>query len=186
VNQTTVLIAGNAPTTPRDSRFWIRARSFGDGGDELERGCALPWCRKKKHNADLPLFYISDMGVQLQDSEWRMKDEKSIAPYGDRAFEFSTNSGTADIPANSRKKFSVDNKINAEARFQSRLPILEVPETIHIAHFRVPVKIGSGPTSQDTVPPIYRLELSCFHFCRRPQLMANTVSVALLIKTQVH
>jgi hypothetical protein len=186
VNQTTILIAGNAPTTPRDSRFWICARYFGNGGDELERGRALPRCLKKKHDADLPLFYISNTGVQLQNSEWRMKDEKSIAPYGDRAFEFSTNPGTAGIPANSRKKFSVDNKINTEARFQARLPILEVPETIHITHFRVPVKIGAGPTSQDTVPPTYRLELSCFHFCWKPQLMANTVSVALLIKTQVH
>jgi hypothetical protein len=144
VNQTTILIARKAPTTLKNSRCWIRTRYLGDGGDELECGRPLPRCLKQKHDADLPFFYVSNTGVQLQDSKWRTKDEQTIAPYGDRAFEFSTNARAADIPANSRKTLFANSEVDSEARFQARRPVLEVPDTIHITHFRVPVRIGAN------------------------------------------
>jgi hypothetical protein len=148
-------------TTSGTLHLRMRAGHIGDGCDELERGRALPRCLKKKHDTDLQFFYVSHTGVQLKSSEGRMEHEQPIAAYGDRTLKFSANSSAADIPADSRKKLSVDDKVNAEACFQARLPILEVPETIQIAHFELPIRIAAGP--QYSAPPTYRLELSCFH-----------------------
>jgi hypothetical protein len=199
VSQTTLLMAGKVPTTLRASRFRICAGSLGNRLDELERGRALPRCLKKKHDADLPFFYVSDPSVQLQNSERRTKRQESVAPHGNRTFKFSTDSSAADIPANSQKAFRADNEVGPEAGFQARLPILEAPETIHIAHFKLPVKIRAGSASHDTVPLTYRLELSRFHSISTHHIegaccthglsalpMAGPVSVAVSIKAQVH